>query len=59
MFQVLTAATMKIAVSWEKGSCSLVEVERRFGSAYCFHHQGNDGGSTTSEMSSLLQRDYD
>jgi hypothetical protein len=39
-FQVLTAASMKMAVSWDVAPCSLVEVYRRFRDAGCLHHQG-------------------
>jgi hypothetical protein len=49
-FQVLTAASMKFGVFWDRETCSHVEVGQRFRSAYCFHHQGyhrpDDGGST-------------
>jgi hypothetical protein len=38
--QVLTAASMKMTVLWDVVPCSLVEVYRRFGGAYCLHHQG-------------------
>jgi hypothetical protein len=34
-FQVLTAASMKMAVFWVVVPCNLVEVYRRFGNAYC------------------------
>jgi hypothetical protein len=27
---------------WDTAPCSLVEVDRRFTPAYCFHHQGDD-----------------
>jgi hypothetical protein len=53
-FQVLTAAGMKMDVLWFVAPCSLVEVRRRFRSAYCFHHQTDrpdDGGRITSETS--------
>jgi hypothetical protein len=40
-FQVLTAASMKMTAFWDiKPSC-LVEIYRRFGRAYCLHHQGD------------------
>jgi hypothetical protein len=39
-FQVLTAASMKMAVFWVVALCSLVEVYRRFRSACCLLHQG-------------------
>jgi hypothetical protein len=38
-FQVLTAASMKMAVVWDLGSCSLVETDRRFRGVCCLHHQ--------------------
>jgi hypothetical protein len=45
-FQVVTAANMKMAVSWNIALCSLVEVHRRFSSTYWLHHQGDkDVGS--------------
>jgi hypothetical protein len=40
-FQVLTAASMKMAVFWVVAPCSLVEVYRRFRGACCLHHQGD------------------
>jgi hypothetical protein len=39
-FQVLTAASMKMAIFWDVAPCSLVEVYRRFSGACCLHHQG-------------------
>jgi hypothetical protein len=34
---------------WDNAPCSLVAVNRRFGGAYCLHHQGgrrpDEGGS--------------
>jgi hypothetical protein len=35
-FQVLTAASMKMAAFWDVAPCSLVKVYRRFGGACCF-----------------------
>jgi hypothetical protein len=26
---------------WDNAQCSLIEVDRRFGGAYCLHHQGD------------------
>jgi hypothetical protein len=40
--EVLTAASMKMAIFWAVAPCSLVEVFRRFGGACCFHHQGDE-----------------
>jgi hypothetical protein len=42
-FEVLMAASMKMAVFWVVAPCSLVEVNRRFRDACCLHHQGDDG----------------
>jgi hypothetical protein len=39
-FQVFTAARMKITVFWDLVPCSIVEIDRRFRGAYCFHHHG-------------------
>jgi hypothetical protein len=50
-FQVLTAASMKMAVFWFVAPCSLVEVYRRFRGACCLHNQGDrpdDGGRRQS-----------
>jgi hypothetical protein len=40
-FEVLTAASMKMAVFWVVAPCSLVEVYERFGGTCCLHHQGD------------------
>jgi hypothetical protein len=56
-FQVLTVASMNIRAVWDIALCSLVEVDRRFGGAYCLHHQGGEsfiaqiGAVCTSETS--------
>jgi hypothetical protein len=39
--QVLTAASMKMAVLWVVAPCSLVEVYRCFRSTCRLHHQGD------------------
>jgi hypothetical protein len=39
-FQVLTAASMKMAVFWVVAPCSLVDVYQRFRGPCCLHHQG-------------------
>jgi hypothetical protein len=31
-----------MTVFWDIPPCSLIEVDRRFRSAYCLHHQGDD-----------------
>jgi hypothetical protein len=41
-FQVLTVASMKFRFFRDIAPCSHVEVDRRFGGAYCLHH-GNQG----------------
>jgi hypothetical protein len=33
---------MKFRVVWDVAPCSLVGVDRRFGGAYCLHHQDDD-----------------
>jgi hypothetical protein len=38
-FQVVTGASMKMAVFWVVAPCSLVEVHLRFTDAFCLHHQ--------------------
>jgi hypothetical protein len=38
-FEVLTAASMKMAVFWVVAPCSLVEVYQRFRGTCCLHHQ--------------------
>jgi hypothetical protein len=47
-----------MALFMDIAPCSLVEVDRRFRGAYCFHHQSltyrpEDGGSGTSETLSF------
>jgi hypothetical protein len=44
--QVLTAASRTMTAFWNIVPCSLVEVDRRFRGAYCFHHQENDEHTT-------------
>jgi hypothetical protein len=39
-FQVLTAASMKMAAAWDIAPSSVVAHYRHFGDAYCLHHQG-------------------
>jgi hypothetical protein len=41
-FQVLKAASMKMAVFWAVAPCSLVEVHGSLRGTYCFHHQGKE-----------------
>jgi hypothetical protein len=40
-FEILTAASTKMAVFWVVAPCSLVEVYRRFRGPCCLHHQGD------------------
>jgi hypothetical protein len=42
--QVLTAATLKIAVGWDVELCSVEETDRHFEAAYCLYHQGDESG---------------
>jgi hypothetical protein len=39
---VLTAASMKLKIFWDVLPCSWLNVDRRFRSACCLHHQGDD-----------------
>jgi hypothetical protein len=41
-FELLTASSMKMAVSWDVAPCSLIETGRSFRGAHCLHHQGDD-----------------
>jgi hypothetical protein len=41
-FEVLTAVSTKIAVTWVVAPCSLVEVYQRFRGPCCLHLQGED-----------------
>jgi hypothetical protein len=43
-FQVLTVVGMSMTVFWDVAPCSLVYVYKRFGGAYCPHHQGTFWG---------------
>jgi hypothetical protein len=36
---------MKMAVLWDTEPCDLLETDRRFGSDYCLHRYGTDGGN--------------
>jgi hypothetical protein len=38
-YQVLTAVGMKIIALWDRVLCSLVDVDRRLGGAYCLHNK--------------------
>jgi hypothetical protein len=58
IFDVLTAATMKIAVFWVVAPCSLVEVYQRFRGACCLHHRPNDRGSKHIWNVGKLLQDY-
>jgi hypothetical protein len=44
-FEVLIAVSRKMAVFWIVVPCSPVEVYQCFRGPFCFHHQGDDGGS--------------
>jgi hypothetical protein len=41
-FEVITAASVKIAVFWVVPRCSKVEFYRRFRGAFFLHHQGDE-----------------
>jgi hypothetical protein len=36
-----TVPSMKMTVFWNVAPCSVVNIDRRFRGAYCFHYQGN------------------
>jgi hypothetical protein len=38
-FHVLLAMSRKMTIFWDVTPCSVVEVDQRFGSSYCLHHQ--------------------
>jgi hypothetical protein len=46
-FEVLTAASMKMALFWFVAPCCLVEVYRSSRGTCHLHHQGDDGGSNS------------
>jgi hypothetical protein len=49
---------MKTTVFRDVVSCSLVEVDRRFRGAYCFHHQGSGYGVFKDAAESLIVHLY-
>jgi hypothetical protein len=40
-FQVVTVMNMNMTVFWDAAACSMVDVNRRFRDACCFHQQGD------------------
>jgi hypothetical protein len=60
IFHILTAASMKFRVFWDVMPCSEIDVDRRFGGAYCLHHQDDDAARTseTSVNIYLTTRQY-
>jgi hypothetical protein len=44
-FEVLTAASMKMAVFWVVVPCSLVELYRRFRGTFCLTRRSDDGSN--------------
>jgi len=44
-YEVLTAVTLKVAVSWDMMLCSLVEVHQCFKVFCCLHIRSEDGDS--------------
>jgi hypothetical protein len=49
-----TEAVVKMTAFWDVVPWSLVEVDRRFRSAYCLHHRPDEEGSTYLRIVSLL-----
>jgi hypothetical protein len=56
IFQVLTAASMKMAVCWVVAPYNLVDVYRRFRGAYCLHRQGDLYKTTISQKPVILKK---
>jgi hypothetical protein len=55
--QVLTAASIKMAVFWGVAPCSVVEVYRRYRGIFCLHHHGDSPrlyGATPQETVGML-----
>jgi hypothetical protein len=50
--QVLTKASMKMAVFRDAAPCSLVETDGRFASTYSLHHQGGTASQETARRKS-------
>jgi hypothetical protein len=53
----------RVTAVWDRTPCNQVEVDQRFRSAYCLHHQGDyspdeDGGSTHIWKVGTLRGDY-
>jgi hypothetical protein len=40
-------SNVEFRVFWDVAPCSHIEVDLHFSGAYCLHHQGDDGGSTS------------
>jgi hypothetical protein len=53
-FEVLMAASMKMAIFWVAGPCSLVEVYLRFRGTSCLHHQGSEKVSESDLLIALM-----
>jgi hypothetical protein len=41
-FEVLTTTSVKRADIWDAEHFNLVDIGRRFGGAYCLHHQSDE-----------------
>jgi hypothetical protein len=56
-YQVLTAASMKMAVFWVVAPCSLVDVNHRFRGTYCLYHHGDElqAASTSDTLVNFYQ----
>jgi hypothetical protein len=55
-FQVLTATSLKMAVSWDVAASILVYTDRRFREFYSLHHQGPGLFNDAAESSDYILR---
>jgi hypothetical protein len=44
------ATGKQMAAFWNVASCVLVDIHRRFGGAYCLHHQGDEFSVTPASI---------
>jgi hypothetical protein len=51
-------SSLKMTAFWDTVPCSLIWVERRFGSAYCLHHQGNRPDDGNAEQRGRVVKMY-
>jgi hypothetical protein len=54
-FQVLTEASVKMAVFWDVAPCSLIGVYRRFRGAYCLSSRPDDGRRATTQKTAIFK----